>query len=65
MIRLTRFDGEVIHLSPNQIESAQASPHTRVTLVSGRQIHLRDTIEELNAALLAWFRAVHAPGPKP
>lgn len=62
MIRLIRFDGEEIHVSPYQIETAQAVPHTRITLVSGRQIHIRETIPELDALLTAWFRAVHAPG---
>jgi uncharacterized protein YlzI (FlbEa/FlbD family) len=65
MIKLTRFDGEEIHVAPSQIETAQATPHTRLTLVSGRQIHVRDTIDEVAAAMLAWYRAVHAPGPKP
>ncbi len=63
MIPLTRLNGEAIDISPLQIESIQATPDVRVTLVSGRQIAVRDTVPEIRAAMLAWLRQVHAPPP--
>ena len=58
MIRLTRLDGEELHVSVYQIETVTAMPHTRVTLASGRQLHVRETVDDLRAAMLAWFRAL-------
>jgi flagellar protein FlbD len=61
VITLTKLNGEVLHLNPFQVESVDANPDTRVTMMNGRQIYVRESCADVLAAQLAWFRSIHAP----
>lgn len=61
MIRLTRLTGEAIEINPVQIETVEQAHDTRVTLVSGRHLFVRESTERI-AALVA-HRLYGAPAP--
>lgn len=63
MIRLTRLTGEAIDLNPNQIEAVEKAHDTRLTLVSGRTLFVRES----TAYVVAWVshRMYGAPQPPP
>jgi flagellar protein FlbD len=63
MIQLTRLNGEAMQVNAFQVESVEANPDTRVTLMNGRQIYVRETTDEVREAMRTWFRSLHAPPP--
>jgi flagellar protein FlbD len=63
MIQLTRLNGEVMQVNAFQVESVEANPDTRVTLMNGRQIYVRESADAVREAMRAWFRSLHAPPP--
>lgn len=42
MIEVTRFDGTILYLNPHQIESVELRPDATITLLSGRQLIVRE-----------------------
>lgn len=63
MISLHRLNGEEFFLNAQQVESLEANPDTRITLVNGKQLYVREEPEEVRKLMLAWYRLVHAPLP--
>jgi flagellar protein FlbD len=63
MIELTRLNGEPLHINASQIESVEANPDTRVTLMNGRMIYVREQPAQVRVAMQTWFRSLHAPNP--
>jgi flagellar protein FlbD len=64
MILLTRLNGETMQINSFQVESVEANPDTRVTLMNGRQIYVRETPDAVREAMRTWFRSLHnPPGP--
>ncbi len=63
MIQLTRLNGEAMQINAYQVESVEAVPDTRVTLMNGRQIYVRESADEVREAMRTWFRSLHAPPP--
>ncbi len=61
MIRLTRLTGEALDINPAQIESVEHGHDTRVTLISGRQLFVRESTDMV-AALVA-YRLYGDPKP--
>jgi len=61
MIRLTRLTGEALDINPAQIESVEQGHDTRVTLISGRQLFVRESTDAV-AALVA-YRLYGDPKP--
>jgi flagellar protein FlbD len=59
MILVTRLNGEQLYLNAFQVEAVDASPDTRITLMSGRQIYVSETPDDIRGAMLAWFRLAH------
>jgi len=47
MIRLTRLNGEEIVVNAGLIEYVEATPDTHLTLVTGRKLTVRETVDEL------------------
>lgn len=64
MIELTRLNGETFLLNAQQVETLEANPDTRLTLVNGKQLYVKETPEEVRRLMLIWNRAIHAPIPK-
>ena len=63
MIVLTRLNGEIMQVNASQVESVEANPDTRVTLMNGRQIYVRESPDGVREAMRAWFRSLNAPPP--
>jgi flagellar protein FlbD len=61
MITLTRLNGEPLLLNAFQVEGVEANPDTRVTMMNGRQVYVRETPAAVQEAMRAWFRSLQAP----
>jgi flagellar protein FlbD len=60
MIKLTRLNQHVIAINPDHIQSAEATPDTCLSLLGGEKVLVRETLEEVIAAMLARRRAIRA-----
>ncbi len=56
MIALTRRDGSRFWLNVHQIETLEATPDTVVTLLSGRKFVVKDSVDQIVAAAVAYRR---------
>ena len=56
MIRVTRRDGSSFWLNPHQVETVEATPDTVVTLLSGRKYVVKDSVEQIIEATVAYRR---------
>ena len=54
MIRLTRLNGHVFVLNAEQIQEFEATPDTIVTLANGQKIMVREPVEEIRQAVIAY-----------
>jgi len=52
MITLTRFGGQVQRVDPRQIETMDCEPDTRLHLLTGEPIPVRESAEEVAAAVV-------------
>ncbi len=59
MIIVTKLNGEEVRINSWQIETMESCPDTRITMMSGRQIYVRETAEEIEAATIAWHRHIN------
>ena len=64
MVQVTKFDGSSYYLSPHQIEFIEANPDTTVCLVSGKKVIVKETAEELNRRILAYYARVERESRK-
>ena len=58
MIRLTRLNGHVFVLNAEMIQEVEATPDTIVTLTNGQKIMIREPVEEVRQAVIAYKREV-------
>ncbi len=65
MIRLTRRNGESFVLNADQIELVEATPDTVISLLSGKKLLVRETVEEVIELVLNYSRRVHSVGVLP
>ncbi len=42
MIEVTRFNGKSLYINPHQIELVELKPDTTITMLSGRQLIVRE-----------------------
>jgi flagellar protein FlbD len=61
MIALRRLNNQPVMVNAELIESLEATPDTVVTLTSGNKLLVRDTMEEVQAKIIAYKRAIMAP----
>lgn len=54
MIKVTRLNNSELYVNPHQIEFAEKTPDTVVTMVSGKKIIVRETIPELLELIVAY-----------
>ncbi len=62
MITLTRLNGEEMIVNAQQIESMEAKPDTRVTLMNGKQLYVRESPEEVVQLVRAWLAGLRQGG---
>lgn len=61
MIILHRLNGDEFTVSAQAIESLEANPDTRITLINGKQLYVQEDVESVRAAVLDWYREIHHP----
>lgn len=54
MIRLTRLNGHVFVLNAELIQEIDANPDTVLTLSNGQRIMVREPVEEIRQAVIAY-----------
>ena len=54
MIELTRLNGTVMVLNSDLIKTAEASPDTMLTLITGEKLIVREPCDEVVERILAW-----------
>jgi flagellar protein FlbD len=54
MIRLTRLNGHVFVLNAELIQEIDATPDTVVTLANGQKIMVREPVDEIRQAVVAY-----------
>lgn len=60
MIQLTRRNGESFVLNSDQIELVEATPDTIISLLSGKKLLVRESVEEVVARVLDFARRIHS-----
>lgn len=58
MIRLTRLDRSEIFVNPHQIEFAESTPDTVLSMLSGRKIVVRESVPEIVEAIVRYRRSI-------
>ncbi len=56
MIKVTRFDQSEFWVNPHQIEFMEATPDTVISLVSGKKIVVRESVDELIDKIIEYRR---------
>ena len=60
MIRLTRLNGRPFVLTAEQIKTVEQTPDTMVTLLTGDQLVVRETMEEVIRRAVEYIRSLRA-----
>ncbi|MGE5593361.1 MAG: flagellar FlbD family protein [Betaproteobacteria bacterium] len=63
MIRVHRLDGSELVVNADLIETVEATPDTIITLTTGKKLVVRDTVDEVVAAVVGYKKAI-ALGPQ-
>lgn len=58
MIRITKFDGSVVLLNPELIQTIEATPDTVITLTTGLQLVVKNSVDELVQAFMDYKRSI-------
>ena len=61
MIRVTKFDGTLMVLNAEWIQSIEQTPDTVITLTTGFKLIVRDTVEQLITAFNEYKRSAYLP----
>ena len=59
MIQLTRLNQSSITLNAIYIERIESIPDTVVTLVSGKKVHVLDTVEEVTQKVTVYYQQIN------
>ena len=60
MLKLTRLNKHVVAVNPDHIQWADATPDTTLSLIGGEKLLVRESLDELIAAVVAFRRQVRA-----
>lgn len=56
MIAITKFNGEVMIVNAELIETVEKTPDTIVSLITGKKYMVKETVEEIIAKVLEYRR---------
>lgn len=59
MIQLTRFNQSSITLNAIYIERVESTPDTVVTLLSGKKVHVLETVEEVTSKVTIFYQKIN------
>jgi flagellar protein FlbD len=62
MIELTKLNGQKFTLNAIYIEQVQAFPDTTITLTNGRKFVVRDSVQEVQAAVNEFYKEISIIG---
>jgi flagellar protein FlbD len=63
MLKLTRLNNNTVAINPDHIGWVEAMPDTTLSLLNGEKIIVRETLDELIDAVIAYRRAVRMTEP--
>jgi len=58
MIKVTRFNTNVVAVNADLIELVEATPDTMITLTNGKKILVRETLDEIISRVIAYRQQV-------
>ena len=61
MIEVTRLNGSRLYVNADMISFVEATPDTVVSLANGEKVVVKESPEQLVAAIVAYQRHVRAP----
>ncbi|MBN1537976.1 MAG: flagellar FlbD family protein [Anaerolineales bacterium] len=61
MISITRFNGTIVYLNADLIQSVEGTPDTVITLTNNVKIVVRERPQEVINKIVAYQRLVHNP----
>lgn len=62
MVQLTRLNGDVVVVNASAIDLVEPTPDTRLTLASGRQLMVRESIPQVILAVTTFYQTIGRPG---
>ena len=66
MIKVTRLNGSQLYVNAEKVYFVESTPDTVVSLANGEKVLVRESPEQLLAAIIAYQRRVRAPlEPRP
>lgn len=58
MIKITRFNGSEFYLNATLIEMVEATPDSVITLVNGKKVVVKETVEEIHQLIADYYRTI-------
>ncbi len=58
MIAVTKLNQEELVINARQIESVESCPDTRITLINGKQLYVRESPDEIINRVWVWLRSI-------
>ncbi len=65
MIKLTRLNGQELVINAEMIERMEAKPDTIITLTTGEQYIVRDSVDEIIAKVTHYKQEIRLPQSEP
>jgi flagellar protein FlbD len=62
MIRVTRFNGTILYLNAELIQSVEGTPDTVITLSNNVKVIVKEAPQDVVNRIIAYQRAVRNPG---
>jgi flagellar protein FlbD len=60
MIEVSKLSGEVYWLNPHMIEYMEKIPDTSVSMLSGKKLIVKDTVDEIISRIVEYRRLIGA-----
>jgi len=58
MIKVTRFNGSEFVVSAHQIEFVESTPDTVISLISGKKIVIKESVDEVIDRIIAYRKKI-------
>ena len=62
MIKVTRLDGKTYYLNPHQIESMELKPDLTITMLSGKNIIVKESPEDVIDRIVKYRKSLGIVG---
>ena len=58
MIKLTKLNDKIFYLNPHQIEFIEEVPETLITMLSGKTIYVKETVEDVIDKIIEYRKKI-------